>query len=53
MKFTSKNYSAREFQFRLFVIGKELCGHIDETDSALTDPTDLIKWKIKDARVIT
>ena len=29
IQFTGKNYSAWEFQFKLFVKGKELCGHID------------------------
>ena len=28
-RFTGKNYSAWEFQFKLFVKGKELWGHID------------------------
>ena len=29
IRFTGKNYSAWEFQFKLFVKGKELWGHID------------------------
>lgn len=30
-KFNRKNYFSREFQFRLFVKGKDLWGHIDGT----------------------
>ena len=29
IRFTGKNFSAWEFQFKLFVKGKELWGHID------------------------
>ena len=53
VRFTSKNYSTWEFQFRIFVMGKELCGHIDGSDPALTEPTTLAQWQVKDARVMT
>ncbi|XP_049394911.1 uncharacterized protein LOC125859256 [Solanum stenotomum] len=53
VRFTRKNYSAWEFQFQLFVIGKELLGHIDRSDPTPTDPTKLGQWKVKDARVMT
>nr|DAD42694.1 TPA_asm: hypothetical protein HUJ06_000924 [Nelumbo nucifera] len=47
-----KNYLAWEFQFCLYVTGKELWGHIDGTTPAPADATKLAKWKIKDARVM-
>ncbi|KAA8531359.1 hypothetical protein F0562_006068 [Nyssa sinensis] len=53
VKFMSKNYSAWEFQFLLFVMGKELWGHIDGSDPALQDVEALSKWKIKDAWIMT
>ncbi|XP_042978314.1 uncharacterized protein LOC122309034 [Carya illinoinensis] len=53
VKFTGKNYSAWEFQFRLFVMGKELWGHIDGSAPAPQDVEALSKWQIKDARVMT
>jgi hypothetical protein len=53
VRFTGKNYSAWEFQFRLFVMGKELWGQIDGSDPAPTEPKELAKWKVKDARVMS
>ncbi|XP_049399921.1 uncharacterized protein LOC125864011 [Solanum stenotomum] len=53
VRFTEKNYSSWEFQFQLFVTGKELWGHIDGSNPAPTDETKLSEWKIKDARVMT
>ena len=53
VRFTGKNYSSWEFQFQLFVTGKELWGHIDGSDPAPTDPTKLGEWKIIDTRVMT
>ncbi|KAH0740465.1 hypothetical protein KY290_033508 [Solanum tuberosum] len=53
VRFTGKNYSSWEFQFQLFVTGKELWGHIDGSDPAPTDTTKLGEWKIQDARVMT
>lgn len=44
--FTGKNYSAWEFQFRLFVTGKELWGQIDGSDPEPTEPKELAKWKV-------
>ena len=41
VRFTGKNYSTWEFQFRLFFMGKELWGHIDGSDLAPTDPPKL------------
>ncbi|KAL9426737.1 hypothetical protein AB3S75_033513 [Citrus x aurantiifolia] len=53
VRFMGKNYSTWEFQFRLFVMGKELWGHIDGSDPTLPDPPKLAQWQVKDARVMT
>jgi hypothetical protein len=53
VRFTGKNYSAWEFQFQVFVTGKELWGHMNGSDPAPTDSTKLLQWKVKDARVIS
>lgn len=53
LRFTGKLYSSWEFQFRLFVTGKELWGHVDGSEPAPTDATKLAAWKVKDARVMT
>ena len=53
VRLTGKNYSIWEFQFRIFVIGKKLWGHIDGSDPTTTEPTKLAQWQVKDARVMT
>jgi hypothetical protein len=53
VRFTGKNYATWEFQFKLFVMGKELWGHIDGSDPAPTETKDLAKWMVKDARVMS
>ena len=53
IRFTGKNYSAWEFQFKLFVKGKELWGHIDGSVPAPQGVEALSKWEIHDARVMT
>ncbi|RVW22080.1 Retrovirus-related Pol polyprotein from transposon TNT 1-94 [Vitis vinifera] len=53
IRFTGKIYCAWEFQFKLFVKGKELWGHIDGINPAPRDAEALSKWEIKDARVMT
>ncbi|KAJ0100612.1 hypothetical protein Patl1_21197 [Pistacia atlantica] len=53
IRFNGKNYSAWKFQFKLFVKGKELCGHIDGSASAPLGVEALSKWEIKDARIMT
>ena len=53
VRFTGKNYSAWEFQFQVFVTGKELWGHVDGSDPAPTDATKLSLWKVKDAWVMS
>jgi len=51
--FNGKNYSAWEFQFQLFVKGKELWGHINGSNPAPNDVDALSKWEIMDARVMS
>ena len=53
IRFTGKNYSAWEFQFKLFVKGKELWGHFDGSVPASQGAEALSKWEIHDARVMT
>ena len=53
IQFTGNNYSAWEFQFKLFVKGKELWGHIDGSVPAPQGAEALSKWEIQDARVMT
>ena len=53
IRFTGKNYSAWEFQFKLFVKGKELWGHIDGSVPAPQGAEALSKWEIHDARFMT
>ena len=53
IRFTGKNYLAWEFQFKLFVEGKELWGHIDGSVPAPQGAKALSKWEIHDARVMT
>ena len=53
IRFTSKNYSAWEFQFKLFFKGKEFWGHIDGSVPAPQGAEALSKWEIHDARVMT
>ena len=44
IRFTGKNYSAWEFQFKLFVKGKELWGHIDGSVPTPQGVEALSKW---------
>ena len=53
IRFIDKNYSAWEFQFKLFVKGKEFWGHIDGSVPAPQCAEVLSKWEIHDARVMT
>ena len=53
IRFTGKNYSAREFHFKLFFKRKELWGHIDGSVPAPQGAETLSKWEIHDARVMT
>ncbi|XP_019438976.1 PREDICTED: uncharacterized protein LOC109344679 [Lupinus angustifolius] len=52
-RFNGKNYSAWEFQFKMFVKGKGLWGHIDGSSPAPNTTAELAAWATKDAQVIT
>ena len=52
IRFPGKNYSAWEFQFKLFVKGKELWGHIDGSVLAPKGAKALSKWEIHDDQVM-
>ncbi|KAJ0088753.1 hypothetical protein Patl1_32353 [Pistacia atlantica] len=51
VRFNGKNYANWEFQFRMFVKGKELWGHLDGSSKAPTDPNELSLWESKDAKI--
>lgn len=51
VRFNGKNYASWEFQFRMFVKGKELWGHLDGSSKAPTDPKELSSWESKDAKI--
>jgi len=53
IRLNGKNYSVWEFQFQLFVKGKELWGHINGSNLAPTDVDALSRWEIMDAWVMT
>ncbi|XP_068645241.1 uncharacterized protein [Aristolochia californica] len=53
IRFMGKNYSAWAFQFKLFVMGKDLWGHIDRCDLAPYEAEALSMWTTMDARVMT
>ncbi|KAJ8770907.1 hypothetical protein K2173_022079 [Erythroxylum novogranatense] len=53
IKFTGKNYGAWEFQFRMFLKGKELWGHIDGSSPAPEKDIEFSQWEAKDARIIS
>ena len=52
-RFNGKNYASWEFQFRMFVKGKELWGHLDGSSPAPTDPQELSIWTSKDAEIVS
>ncbi|KAA8535364.1 hypothetical protein F0562_030367 [Nyssa sinensis] len=51
VRFNGKNYACWEFQFRIFVKGKKLWGHLDESSKAPTDPKELSSWEGRDATI--
>ncbi|XP_050877703.1 uncharacterized protein LOC127081493 [Lathyrus oleraceus] len=53
VRFTSKNYLAWEFQFRMYVKGKGLWNHLDDISMTPLEITDLDAWETKDAQIIT
>lgn len=48
---TSKNYAGWEFQFRKFVKGKELWGHLNGSSTTPTDPKELSSWEGRGAKI--
>ncbi|KAG8385238.1 hypothetical protein BUALT_Bualt03G0021300 [Buddleja alternifolia] len=56
VRFNGKNYSAWEFQFQIFVKGKELWGHLDGTNPTLDrekEKEKYVKWEVKDAQIMS
>ena len=53
IRFTGKNYSTWEFQFKLFIKGNEMWGHIDGSVPTSQGAEALSKWEIHDARAMT
>ena len=53
IRFTGKNYLAWEFQFKLFVKGKELWVHIDGSVPEPQGVEAFSKWEIHGAQVMT
>lgn len=52
----NKNYFSWEFQFRMFVKGKDLWGYVDRSDSRPQEGTDSVKikeWDSNDAKIIS
>ena len=51
VRLNGKNYSAWEFQFEIFVKGKDLWGHVDRSNPAPEQDkqTEHAKWEVKDA----
>jgi len=45
IKFTGKNYAAWKFQFSMFLKGKELWRHIDETSPAPANDAEFSQWE--------
>ncbi|KAL3502260.1 hypothetical protein ACH5RR_036709 [Cinchona calisaya] len=55
IRFNGKNYSAWAFHFKIFVKGKDLCGHIDGSKPAPDkdkEKDEHAKWEVKDAQIM-
>lgn len=53
MRFTGKNYATWEFQFRMFMKGKELWEHIDGLSTSFENEKEFSKWETNDALIIS
>lgn len=53
VRMNDKNYSSWEFQFWMFVKGKELWNHLDGSFMVPADPIELGSWESKDAKVVS
>ena len=47
IKFNGKNYTTWAFQFQICLKGKELWGHLDDSDPKPTDDQLLTKWEVQ------
>ena len=57
VKFNRGNYTSWAFQLQIYLKGKELWGHMDESDpKPIDDTTDskvVTKWETKNAHILT
>jgi hypothetical protein len=53
VRMNHKNYFSWEFQFQMFVKGKELWNHLDGSFMVLADPIKLGSWESKDPKVVS
>ena len=53
IRLTGKNYATWEFQFRMFLKGKELWGHIDGSSTASGTEKEISQWESNDSRIIS
>ena len=53
IRFTGKNFSTWEFQFKIFLKGKELSNHIDSFVRVPTNEIEFTQWEVNDAKVIS
>ena len=53
VRFTGKNYSIWEFQFKNYMKGKGLWSHLDDAFKAPTEKVALEAWETKDTQIIT
>jgi len=51
VRLNGKNYASWEFQFRMFVKGNELWGHLDRSSTTPIDSKELSSWEGKDAKI--
>ena len=53
IRLTGKNYTTWEFQFRMFLKGKELWGHIDGSSTTSGTEKEISQWETNDSRIIS
>lgn len=53
VRMNGKTYSSWEFQFWMFVKGKELWNQLDGSSMVPADPIKLGSWESKDAKVVS
>src|SRR3954468_3339427 len=53
VRFTGKNYSALEFQFKMYVRGKGLWSHLEDVSKAPKEKTTVDVSETKDTQIIT